>query len=116
VIDPDDVLGPEILGAKLVFVADAGRTHNLVHVAHEADALVIEATYLQADAEMAQKFGHLTAAQAAKLARKAKVSKLYLTHLSRRYREQEVLEEAQAIFPETVVVRDFDRVKVMRDK
>jgi ribonuclease Z len=116
VIDPDDVLGPEILGAKLVFVGDAGRTHNLVEVAQEADALVIEATYIQADAEMAQKFGHLTAAQAAKLARKAKVSKLYLTHLSRRYREQEVLEEAQAIFPETMVVRDFDRIKVLREK
>jgi ribonuclease Z len=116
VINPDDVLGPEILGAKLVFVGDAGRTHNLVEVAQEADALVIEATYIQADAEMAQKFGHLTAAQAAKLARKAKVSKLYLTHLSRRYREQEVLEEAQAIFPETMVVRDFDRIKVLREK
>ena len=50
------------------------------------------------------------------LARKAKVSKLYLTHLSRRYREQEVLEEAQAIFPETRVVRDFDRIKVLREK
>ena len=116
VIEPDDVLGSEILGAKLVFVGDAGRTHNLVEVAQEADALVIEATYIQADAEMAQKFGHLTAAQAAKLARKAKVSKLYLTHLSRRYREQEVLEEAQAIFPETMVVRDFDRIKVLREK
>ena len=116
VIDPDEVLGPEIPGAKLVFVGDAGRTHNLVEVAQEADALVIEATYIQADAEMAQKFGHLTAAQAAKLARKAKVSKLYLTHLSRRYREQEVLEEAQGIFPETMVVRDFDRIKVLREK
>jgi len=116
VIQPADVLGPEILGAKLVFVGDAGRTHNLVEVAQEADALVIEATYLQVDAEMAQKFGHLTAAQAAKLARKANVSKLYLTHLSRRYREQEVLEEAQAIFPETMVVRDFDRIKVLREK
>lgn len=116
VIHPDEVLGPEILGAKLVFIADAGRTHNLVEVAQEADGLVIEATYLQADAEMAQKFGHLTAAQAAKLARKAKVSKLYLTHLSRRYREQDILEEALAIFPETTVVRDFDRIKVLREK
>jgi ribonuclease Z len=115
-IQPDEVLGPEILGPKLVFVGDAGRTSDLVDVAQNADALVIEATYLQADAAMAHKFGHLTAAQAAKLAHKANVSKLYLTHLSRRYREHEVLEEAQAIFPEVMVVRDFDRIKVIREK
>lgn len=116
VIQPDDVLGPEIPGAKLVFVGDAGHTDNLLEVAHHADALVIEATYLEADAEMARHFSHLTAAQAAHLAREAKVQQLYLTHISRRYREQDVLDEARAIFPNTTVARDFDRVKVMKEK
>jgi len=51
---------------------------------------------------------------AAKLARDAGVKQLYLTHLSRRYREREVLEEAQKIFPNTVVARDFDHFKVTR--
>jgi ribonuclease Z len=116
VIQPNDVLGPEIPGAKLVFVGDAGRTDNLLEVASHADALVIEATYLEADAEMARHFSHLTAAQAAHLAREAKVQRLYLTHVSRRYREQDVLDEARAIFPNTTVARDFDRFKVMREK
>jgi len=116
VIQPDEVLGPEIHGAKLVFVGDTGRTDNLLEAAHQADALIIEATYLEADAEMAHHFSHLTAAQSAHLARQAEVQQLYLTHISRRYREQDVLEEARAIFPNTVVVRDFDRVKVARDK
>ncbi len=114
-IRPDDVLGPEIPGAKLVFIADAGRTDDLVDVADRADTLVIEATYLSADAEMARSFSHLTAAQAATLARDAKVQTLYLTHLSRRYRDQEILNEARAIFPNTFVARDFDRVKIVKN-
>lgn len=116
VISPDDVLGPEIPGAKLVFVGDAGRTDDLSDIAQNADALIIEATYLDTDAEMARHFGHITAAQAAKLAREAGVGWLYLTHLSRRYREQDILSEAQAVFPNSVVARDFDRIKVVREK
>jgi ribonuclease Z len=40
---------------------------------------------------------------------------LILTHLSRRYRERDVLAEAQAVFPETVVARDFDRFQIKRN-
>ena len=115
-VHPDEVLGPEIPGARLVFVGDAGRTDDLVEICRQADALIIEATYLEPDAEMAQRFGHITAAQAARLAQEAEVSQLYLTHLSRRYREQDVLSEAQAIFPNTTVARDFDRIKVVKEK
>lgn len=116
IIHPDDVLGPEIPGAKLVFVGDAGRTDDLLDVVHNADALIIEATYLNDEAEMAHRFGHITAAQAAHLAREANVQRLYLTHLSRRYHDQDVLNEARAIFPRTVVARDFDRIKVVKEK
>ena len=116
VIRPDDVLGPEIPGVKLVFVGDVGRTDNLLTVCQNADALIIEATYLQADAEMARNFGHITAAQAAELAKAANVKALHLTHLSRRYRDQDVLQEARAIFPNAFVARDFDRVKVVKGK
>jgi ribonuclease Z len=116
VIRPGEVLGQEIPGAKLVFIADAGRTEDLAEVAYRADVLVIEATYLSADAEMARNFSHLTAAQAAQLAREAEVHTLYLTHISRRYRDQDVLNEARAIFPNTGVARDFDRVKVVKSR
>jgi ribonuclease Z len=115
-IRPDEVLGPEIPRAKLVFVGDAGRTDDLLEVAHNADALIIEATYLNVDAQMARSFSHLTAAQSAQLARDAQVGHLYLTHLSRRYRDQDVLNEARSIFPNTTVAHDFDRVKIVKDK
>jgi len=107
-IRPDDVLGPLKPGVRLVHVGDAGRTDGLLEVCREADALVIEATYLESEAEMAQQFSHLTAKQATELAVQARVRQLILTHVSRRYREKDVLIEAQAIFPNTSVARDFD--------
>jgi len=116
VIKPDDVLGDPVPGAKLAFVGDAGRVDNLLDEVWGADALVIEATYLEAEAEMAHEFGHLTAAQSARLAAEAGVQELWLTHISRRYRESEVLAEAQAIFPNVYVARDFDRLKAVKQK
>jgi ribonuclease Z len=111
---PEQVLGPPVPGARLVYVGDAGRTDDLVEVARGADALVIEATYLEEEREIAREFGHLTAAQAAHLAREAGVRQLFLTHISRRYSVRQVLDEARAIFPETVVPDDLDRFRVLK--
>jgi ribonuclease Z len=113
-IKPEDVLGPLTAGTRLVHVGDCGRTDSLLEICQGADALVIEATYLDVEADMAREFGHLTARQAAELARQAEVRQLFLTHISRRYRESEVLQEAAAIFPQTTVVRDFDTAQVRR--
>lgn len=116
VVHPDDVLGEPIPGARLVFVGDAARTDNLVEVAEGADALVIEATYLSAEAELARQYSHLTAIEAAELACRVNVRQLILTHISRRYPERAVLAEASAIFPRTVVARDFDRFKIVKER
>jgi len=113
-IHPDQVLGPERPGTRLVHVGDVGRTDELVAAVCEADALIIEATYLDEEREMADQFAHLTARQAAELAVRAGVKHLILTHISRRYRERDVLAEAQAIFPNTYVARDFDTFQVRR--
>ncbi len=64
---------------------------------------------------MASQFSHLTAKMAAELALKAGVRQLYLTHLSRRYREKDVLAEAQAIFPNVHVARDFDTFQIKQE-
>jgi ribonuclease Z len=114
VIEPEDVLGPEVRGTRLVHVGDAGRTDNLVQVCRDADALIIEATYVSRDAELAGRFGHLTAAQAAELARDAGVGHLFLVHISRRYSEREILREAREVFPNTIVPRDLDQFRVAK--
>ena len=115
-VSPDDVLGPLQRGIKLVIVGDAGRTDNLLEVCKDADALVIESTYLDEETDMAKQFHHLTAKQGAALAKQAGVKKLILTHISRRYREKDVLKEAQEIFPNTSVARDFDSFQIKRDE
>ncbi len=74
-----------------------------------------ESTYLEEEREMSDMFGHLTAAQAAQFALDNGVKKLILTHISRRYRERDVITEAQKIFPNAIVARDFDVVEVKRD-
>jgi ribonuclease Z len=111
---PDEVLGPARPGVRLVHVGDVGRTEGLEDFCQDTDALVIEATYLQNEADMAHKFAHLTAHQAAELALRSGVKQLILTHISRRYRERDVLAEAQAVFPNTLVARDFDTFQVRR--
>ena len=64
---------------------------------------------------MARQFAHLTARQAAELAKKAGVRKLFLTHVSRRYRDKDIQAEAQAVFPEAVLAHDMDQFLVKRD-
>ena len=113
-VHPDQVLGPPRPGARLVYVGDAAQIDDLIPYALEADGLVIEATYLEAEKALAEQYGHLTVVQAAALAREAGVRTLLLNHISRRYSAQEVLAEAETVFASTIVVRDFDRFQIRR--
>ena len=115
-ISAEEVLGPVRPGTRLVHVGDVGSTDGLLEVSQDADALVIEATYLDQEADMAREFGHLTARQAAQLAARVGVRQLILTHISRRYREKDVLAEAQEVFPNVSVARDFDVFQVKKDE
>ncbi len=114
VVQPDDVLGEPVPGTKLVYVGDVARIDEIIEPARGADALVMEATYLAEDVEIARKFGHITAAESATCAREAGVKQLYLTHISRRYSGAAVAAEARAIFPNTIVANDLDRAVVRR--
>ncbi len=115
-VGPEDVLGPFRPGTRLVVVGDTGEIDSLVPVCRGADALVMEATYLDEEAEMARQFSHMTARRSAELAQRAGVRQLFLTHISRRYREKDVLQEAQSVFADTLVARDFDTYTVKREE
>ncbi len=115
-IMPDQVLGLERPGTRLVHVGDVGRIDGLEKFCQDADALVIEATYMEEETLMAAEYAHLTAGQAAELAVRAGVKNLILTHVSRRYRERDILAEARLIFPGAIVARDFDEFQLKREE
>lgn len=116
VVTPEMVLGDEIKGIKLVYIGDVGRLDTLVEHVADADLLVIEATFLEEDAVTAKQFGHITAKQAATLAKEAGVKSLLLTHVSRRYRERDIIDEARSIFPDAIVARDLDHFVIHRNQ
>lgn len=116
IIQPDMVLGELIEGVKLVHIGDTARTDNLHEYVHEADVLVIEATFLEENVEEARAFGHITGREAATLAMETGVKTLLLTHVSRRYRERDIIDEARAVFPNTYVARDLEHYLIKRDQ
>jgi ribonuclease Z len=81
-------------------------------LAEDADVLVHEATFSDEERERAADTLHSTATQAAEIARDAGVRLLALTHVSPRYFGPDLAREARAIFPATVVPRDFDTIVV----
>jgi ribonuclease Z len=111
-VRPDQVVGTPRPGRKVVLSGDSAPARSTLVAAHAADLLIHEATFAQAEAERAAKTEHSTARGAAELAAEAQVRLLALTHLSPRYAGPDLREEATAVFENTIVPRDFDRVEV----
>jgi ribonuclease Z len=111
-VTPDQVIGPSREGRKVVVSGDTAPCETLAIAAHAADLLIHEATFGEDEHDRARLTGHSTAAQAARIAADAEVKMLALTHISSRYGGRELREEARAIFPGTVLPRDFDSVEI----
>lgn len=95
-------------GQRFAFVMDTRVCDAAVELAGDADMVVCESTYLGSEAELAQRYGHLTAGQAALIAKEAGARMLVLTHFSQRYADlAPLLAEAQEIFPNTVAAKDL---------
>jgi len=110
---PDDVLSKPIQGRKIVYSGDTKFCEELIEFAKDADILIHESTFSQEEKEKAICSGHSTAVDAATIAKKAKVKKLFLTHISQRYPNAEILEkEARKIFPKSYLAKDFMQVTV----
>jgi len=109
-IKPDDVMGPPRQGRKFSFVTDSLALPEISTHVIGSDLFICEGMFEQALSEDANSKKHMTAAQAAKLAASSQgIKKLALIHYSPRYTEHElkqILCEAQAIFPQTVLTRD----------
>jgi ribonuclease Z len=112
VLTPDAVLGEPRRGRRIVLPGDTAPAEAVRLLAEDADVLVHEATFGEEERARAAETSHSTALQAAEIARDAGVRLLALTHLSTRYFGPELAREAQAVFPDTVVPRDFDVIEV----
>ncbi|MFC7841273.1 ribonuclease Z [Streptomyces sp. NPDC057382] len=102
-------------GQRFAFVMDTRLCDGVYALAEGCDMLVIESTFLDEDEELAVEHGHLTAGQAARVARESGVRHLVLTHFSQRYGEPEEFERqarAAGYEGELTVARDLLRVPI----
>ena len=107
-VGPGHLVGNPRPGRSLVYTGDTRPHLSVIQASRNADLLVHEATFGGDESERAKETGHSTAAEAARVALDAGVRRLVLTHISSRYNRDasELLAEAKAIFPETVIARD----------
>ena len=100
-------------GQSMAFIMDTGLCSAAEELADGVDLLVCESTFLQTEVELAARFKHLTAQQAATIARNAGARRLLLTHFSARYADSSVFgEEASSIHDDVVVADDLLTVPV----
>ena len=107
-IGPSDLVGAPRPGRVLVYTGDTRPHLGVIEAARGADLLVHEATFGGDEQDRARETGHSTAAEAARVAVEAGARRLALTHISSRYNRDaaELLAEAKAVFPETIIARD----------
>ena len=113
VVKPEDVTGAPRIGRKIVYTGDTRPFKGFVRFAAKADLLIHDATLDEELAERAEEDGHSTPSQAARDAKKARVKRLILTHISARYEDtSNLLKQAQKIFRNTQVAEDFMQIEM----
>lgn len=98
-------------GQKFAFIMDTRLCDEAFDLADDADMLVCESTYTSAEQDLANRYGHMTAADAGRVAAESNVHLLVLSHFSQRYDDTDrLLAEAQAVFPNAVAATDLMRI------
>lgn len=116
-ITPKMVLGPTRKGRKIVISGDTIAINEMIDFAKDADILIHESTFESKLKDIASDYGHTTASQAAEIAKKANVEKLFLIHISPRYLDHKLIEkDARKIFKNSFVPKDFEEVEIKLKK
>ncbi len=121
-IDPAELCDPDEPGRAFAYCTDTTYCDGALELARNADLLVHEATFATPDHELARRSAHSTAAMAARVAHEARARLLVLTHISPRYgkdrplTEEDLLDEARHVFPNTRLARDFLTIEIDRRK
>lgn len=115
IIHRADFLGPTKKGRIISIFGDTRFIAQNKSFIKDSDILVHEATFDQTKEILAKQYFHSTTVQAALLAKESHVKKLILTHISSRYQKEDynqLLREAQEIFPNTVLAHDFFKITI----
>jgi ribonuclease Z len=114
-VHPPQVMGDPRKGRKFCFATDTIAAPGLAEFSRQADLFICEGMFAEDLAETAAEKKHLTAGQAARIARDGGVKQLGLIHFSPRYAERELkklLAEAREIFPESFLTRDLQHIEM----
>jgi len=112
VVEPEGIVGPRQRGASMAYTLDTIPCPTAVELGRGVDALVHEATYEHARAELAHERGHSTGVEAARIAAEAEAAALVLTHFSPSVDAVAVAEEARSIHPRIVPAQDLEEIAV----
>jgi len=101
-------------GKKISFVLDTLDNPNIIPFVKNADILITESSFSSELKDLAKEHLHLTAEQAGKIAKKAKVKQLFLTHISQRYEHNtdELIEDAKKNFKNVKIVHDLESIEI----
>lgn len=119
IINGQDFIGPSQKGRIVTIIGDTRSNPTSYQLAQKSDVLVHESTFGKGESRLAHNYYHSTNMQAAKLANKAQVGRLLLTHVSARYTGKmayELQKQARSIFSNTKVVKDFDIIDIPFNK
>ena len=119
-INGSDLCGPPLIGRKVAYCTDTIYCESAIELAQGANVVIHESTFAHQDADLAYQRLHSTSTMAAQVALTAQAKQLILTHFSPRYapgnaiRLEDLLHEAQAIFPSTLLAYDFFTYEIPR--
>ncbi len=117
-VRPEDVMGPARPGRKVVYTGDSRPTPEIEEASRGADLLIHDGSLDDEMADWAVETMHSTAGEAARLARRAGVRRLVLTHISSRYSDNvgPLLADARRHFQDVLVAEDLMKIEIkLRD-
>lgn len=114
-VKPEQVLGKKRSGRKFSFVTDTLFKPSIIDEVRNSDLLICEGMFEKALIDQAREKKHMTAVQAATIAKEANVRRMYMIHYSPRYTDRDLqvlLEEAREVWPETELSRDRLNIQI----
>ena len=115
IVKPEQVLGKKRSGRKFSFVTDTLFKPSIIDEVRNSDLLICEGMFEEALKDQAREKKHMTAKQAATIAKEANVRRMCMIHYSPRYTDKELpklLQEAQTIWPQTELSKDRMHIEI----